>query len=178
MPPPRPGCCRRTQAESSSRGPFAGFPLRIIKVTPVCAIMAHTYEFGKSFPRGSARNSPWARERMEGMRARFLPWVGCGRRTPSQVLCPQGRGLVFSPLSTRSPRSCGLPLWAHPGPPQTAFFLLVLTPKLQGHHFPLHPPSSRPNLLTPSPHFPVCCCSWACLQRHKALRRALSEPTC
>ncbi|XP_052050963.1 probable mitochondrial glutathione transporter SLC25A39 isoform X5 [Apodemus sylvaticus] len=40
---------RRIQAESGTRGLFAGFLPRIIKAAPSCAIMISTYEFGKSF---------------------------------------------------------------------------------------------------------------------------------
>ncbi|XP_036079183.1 solute carrier family 25 member 39 isoform X7 [Rousettus aegyptiacus] len=40
---------RRIRAESGTRGLFAGFLPRIIKVAPSCAIMISTYEFGKSF---------------------------------------------------------------------------------------------------------------------------------
>nr|XP_020654959.1 solute carrier family 25 member 39 isoform X1 [Pogona vitticeps] len=36
-------------AESGTRGLFAGFLPRVIKVAPACAIMISTYEFGKSF---------------------------------------------------------------------------------------------------------------------------------
>ncbi|KAL1781007.1 solute carrier family 25 member 39 isoform X1 [Sigmodon hispidus] len=40
---------RRIQAESGTRGLFAGFLPRIIKAAPSYAIMISTYEFGKSF---------------------------------------------------------------------------------------------------------------------------------
>ncbi|XP_040845193.1 solute carrier family 25 member 39 isoform X1 [Ochotona curzoniae] len=40
---------RKIQAESGTRGLFAGFLPRIIKAAPSCAIMISTYEFGKSF---------------------------------------------------------------------------------------------------------------------------------
>uniref|UniRef100_A0A8C4YBT2 Mitochondrial glutathione transporter SLC25A39 n=1 Tax=Gopherus evgoodei TaxID=1825980 RepID=A0A8C4YBT2_9SAUR len=40
---------RRIRAESGTRGLFAGFLPRVIKVAPACAIMISTYEFGKSF---------------------------------------------------------------------------------------------------------------------------------
>ncbi|XP_029428754.1 solute carrier family 25 member 39 isoform X2 [Rhinatrema bivittatum] len=40
---------RRIKAESGTRGLFAGFLPRVIKVAPACAIMISTYEFGKSF---------------------------------------------------------------------------------------------------------------------------------
>ncbi|XP_075418063.1 mitochondrial glutathione transporter SLC25A39 isoform X1 [Tenrec ecaudatus] len=40
---------RRIQAESGTKGLFAGFLPRIIKAAPSCAIMISTYEFGKSF---------------------------------------------------------------------------------------------------------------------------------
>ncbi|XP_003786318.1 solute carrier family 25 member 39 isoform X2 [Otolemur garnettii] len=40
---------RRIQAESGTRGLFAGFLPRIIKAAPSCAIMISTYEFGKNF---------------------------------------------------------------------------------------------------------------------------------
>lgn len=40
---------RRIQAESGTRGLFAGFLPRIIKAAPSCAIMISTYEFSKSF---------------------------------------------------------------------------------------------------------------------------------
>ncbi|XP_048373101.1 probable mitochondrial glutathione transporter SLC25A39 isoform X2 [Sphaerodactylus townsendi] len=40
---------RRIQAESGTRGLFAGFLPRVIKVAPACAIMISTYEFGKTF---------------------------------------------------------------------------------------------------------------------------------
>uniref|UniRef100_A0A8U8BWB7 Mitochondrial glutathione transporter SLC25A39 n=1 Tax=Geospiza parvula TaxID=87175 RepID=A0A8U8BWB7_GEOPR len=39
----------RIRAESGTRGLFAGFLPRVIKVAPACAIMISTYEFGKSF---------------------------------------------------------------------------------------------------------------------------------
>ncbi|XP_010016196.1 PREDICTED: solute carrier family 25 member 39-like, partial [Nestor notabilis] len=37
------------RAESGTRGLFAGFLPRVIKVAPACAIMISTYEFGKTF---------------------------------------------------------------------------------------------------------------------------------
>ncbi|NXD26867.1 S2539 protein, partial [Spelaeornis formosus] len=40
---------QRIRAESGTRGLFAGFLPRVIKVAPACAIMISTYEFGKSF---------------------------------------------------------------------------------------------------------------------------------
>uniref|UniRef100_A0A8V0ZV80 Mitochondrial glutathione transporter SLC25A39 n=1 Tax=Gallus gallus TaxID=9031 RepID=A0A8V0ZV80_CHICK len=40
---------RRIRAESGTRGLFAGFLPRVIKVAPACAIMISTYEFGKTF---------------------------------------------------------------------------------------------------------------------------------
>lgn len=40
---------RRIQAQSGTRGLFAGFLPRVIKAAPSCAIMISTYEFGKSF---------------------------------------------------------------------------------------------------------------------------------
>ncbi|KAM6163465.1 mitochondrial glutathione transporter SLC25A39 [Rhynchocyon petersi] len=40
---------RRIQAESGTKGLFAGFLPRIIKAAPSCAIMISAYEFGKSF---------------------------------------------------------------------------------------------------------------------------------
>ncbi|KAL8175901.1 UNVERIFIED_CONTAM: hypothetical protein K2H54_013485, partial [Gekko kuhli] len=40
---------RRIRAESGTRGLFAGFLPRVIKVAPACAIMISTYEFGKAF---------------------------------------------------------------------------------------------------------------------------------
>ncbi|XP_033926017.1 mitochondrial glutathione transporter SLC25A39 isoform X1 [Melopsittacus undulatus] len=40
---------QRIHAESGTRGLFAGFLPRVIKVAPACAIMISTYEFGKSF---------------------------------------------------------------------------------------------------------------------------------
>ncbi|XP_075033389.1 mitochondrial glutathione transporter SLC25A39 isoform X1 [Mixophyes fleayi] len=40
---------RRIQAESGTRGLFAGFMPRVIKVAPACAIMISSYEFGKKF---------------------------------------------------------------------------------------------------------------------------------
>uniref|UniRef100_A0A8D0L935 Mitochondrial glutathione transporter SLC25A39 n=1 Tax=Sphenodon punctatus TaxID=8508 RepID=A0A8D0L935_SPHPU len=40
---------RRIWAESGTRGLFAGFLPRVIKVAPACAIMISTYEFGKTF---------------------------------------------------------------------------------------------------------------------------------
>ncbi|XP_032647474.1 mitochondrial glutathione transporter SLC25A39 isoform X3 [Chelonoidis abingdonii] len=40
---------RRIRAEFGTRGLFAGFLPRVIKVAPACAIMISTYEFGKSF---------------------------------------------------------------------------------------------------------------------------------
>ncbi|NXV71865.1 S2539 protein, partial [Atlantisia rogersi] len=40
---------RRIHAESGTRGLFAGFLPRVIKVAPACAIMISTYEFGKTF---------------------------------------------------------------------------------------------------------------------------------
>ncbi|NXC89645.1 S2539 protein, partial [Cercotrichas coryphoeus] len=40
---------QRIRAESGTRGLFAGFLPRVIKVAPACAIMITTYEFGKSF---------------------------------------------------------------------------------------------------------------------------------
>nr|XP_033774573.1 solute carrier family 25 member 39 isoform X1 [Geotrypetes seraphini]XP_033774574.1 solute carrier family 25 member 39 isoform X1 [Geotrypetes seraphini]XP_033774575.1 solute carrier family 25 member 39 isoform X1 [Geotrypetes seraphini] len=39
----------RIQAESGTRGLFAGFLPRVFKVAPACAIMISTYEFGKTF---------------------------------------------------------------------------------------------------------------------------------
>ncbi|KAL1762895.1 solute carrier family 25 member 39 isoform X1 [Sigmodon hispidus] len=39
----------RIQADSGTRGLFAGLLQRIIKAAPSCAIMISTYEFGKSF---------------------------------------------------------------------------------------------------------------------------------
>lgn len=43
------GAMRRIRAESGTRGLFAGFMPRVIKVAPACAIMISSYEFGKSF---------------------------------------------------------------------------------------------------------------------------------
>ncbi|NWY05648.1 S2539 protein, partial [Nothoprocta ornata] len=40
---------QRIRAESGTRGLFAGFLPRVIKVAPACAIMISTYEFGKTF---------------------------------------------------------------------------------------------------------------------------------
>ncbi|NWJ09160.1 S2539 protein, partial [Crypturellus undulatus] len=40
---------QRIWAESGTRGLFAGFLPRVIKVAPACAIMISTYEFGKTF---------------------------------------------------------------------------------------------------------------------------------
>uniref|UniRef100_A0A8C0FSF9 Mitochondrial glutathione transporter SLC25A39 n=1 Tax=Bubo bubo TaxID=30461 RepID=A0A8C0FSF9_BUBBB len=40
---------QRIHAESGTRGLFAGFLPRVIKVAPACAIMISTYEFGKTF---------------------------------------------------------------------------------------------------------------------------------
>ncbi|XP_009882161.1 PREDICTED: solute carrier family 25 member 39-like [Charadrius vociferus] len=40
---------RRIRAESGTRGLFAGFLPRVIKVAPACAIMISTYELGKTF---------------------------------------------------------------------------------------------------------------------------------
>ncbi|XP_069490391.1 mitochondrial glutathione transporter SLC25A39 isoform X2 [Ambystoma mexicanum] len=40
---------RKIQAESGTRGLFAGFLPRVIKVAPACAIMISSYEFGKTF---------------------------------------------------------------------------------------------------------------------------------
>ncbi|XP_026368452.1 probable mitochondrial glutathione transporter SLC25A39 isoform X1 [Ursus arctos] len=49
---------RRIQAESGTRGLFAGFLPRIIKAAPSCAIMISTYEFGKSFFQRLNREQP------------------------------------------------------------------------------------------------------------------------
>ncbi|KAK7799340.1 hypothetical protein U0070_021000 [Myodes glareolus] len=49
---------RRIQAESGTRGLFAGFLPRIIKAAPSCAIMISTYEFGKSFFRRLNQEQP------------------------------------------------------------------------------------------------------------------------
>ncbi|NP_001085722.1 solute carrier family 25 member 39 L homeolog isoform X1 [Xenopus laevis] len=43
------GAMRRIRAESGTRGLFAGFLPRVIKVAPACAIMISSYEFGKNF---------------------------------------------------------------------------------------------------------------------------------
>ncbi|XP_040186464.1 solute carrier family 25 member 39 isoform X1 [Rana temporaria] len=43
------GAMRRIRAESGTRGLFAGFMPRVIKVAPACAIMISFYEFGKKF---------------------------------------------------------------------------------------------------------------------------------
>ncbi|KAM8947313.1 mitochondrial glutathione transporter SLC25A39 isoform 1-T1 [Pelodytes ibericus] len=43
------GAMRRIWAESGTRGLFAGFMPRVIKVAPACAIMISSYEFGKTF---------------------------------------------------------------------------------------------------------------------------------
>ncbi|XP_053555961.1 probable mitochondrial glutathione transporter SLC25A39 isoform X1 [Bombina bombina] len=43
------GAMRRIKAESGTRGLFAGFLPRVIKVAPACAIMISSYEFGKNF---------------------------------------------------------------------------------------------------------------------------------
>ncbi|XP_053309298.1 probable mitochondrial glutathione transporter SLC25A39 [Spea bombifrons] len=43
------GAMRRIRAESGTRGLFAGFMPRVIKVAPACAIMISSYEFGKNF---------------------------------------------------------------------------------------------------------------------------------
>ncbi|XP_034990751.1 probable mitochondrial glutathione transporter SLC25A39 isoform X1 [Zootoca vivipara] len=40
---------QKIRAESGTRGLFAGFLPRVIKVAPACAIMISTYEFGKAF---------------------------------------------------------------------------------------------------------------------------------
>uniref|UniRef100_A0A6I8NVE6 Mitochondrial glutathione transporter SLC25A40 n=1 Tax=Ornithorhynchus anatinus TaxID=9258 RepID=A0A6I8NVE6_ORNAN len=40
---------RKIRVESGTRGLFAGFLPRVIKVAPACAIMISTYEFGKSW---------------------------------------------------------------------------------------------------------------------------------
>ncbi|KAM8988881.1 mitochondrial glutathione transporter SLC25A39 isoform 2-T2 [Ara ararauna] len=40
---------QRIRAESGTRGLFAGFLPRVVKVAPACAIMISTYEFGKTF---------------------------------------------------------------------------------------------------------------------------------
>ncbi|NXD66078.1 S2539 protein, partial [Eolophus roseicapillus] len=40
---------QRIRAESGTRGLFAGFLPRVIRVAPACAIMISTYEFGKTF---------------------------------------------------------------------------------------------------------------------------------
>ncbi|XP_061446717.1 probable mitochondrial glutathione transporter SLC25A39 isoform X2 [Rhineura floridana] len=40
---------QKIRAESGTRGLFAGFLPRVIKVAPACAIMISTYEFGKTF---------------------------------------------------------------------------------------------------------------------------------
>ncbi|KAM6176109.1 mitochondrial glutathione transporter SLC25A39 isoform 1-T1 [Erethizon dorsatum] len=49
---------RRIQAESGTRGLFAGFLPRVIKAAPSCAIMVSTYEFGKSFFQRLNREQP------------------------------------------------------------------------------------------------------------------------
>ncbi|XP_068118182.1 mitochondrial glutathione transporter SLC25A39 [Hyperolius riggenbachi] len=43
------GAMRRIRAESGTRGLYAGFMPRVIKVAPACAIMISSYEFGKKF---------------------------------------------------------------------------------------------------------------------------------
>nr|XP_060637104.1 probable mitochondrial glutathione transporter SLC25A39 [Anolis sagrei ordinatus] len=40
---------QKIRADSGTRGLFAGFMPRVIKVAPACAIMISTYEFGKTF---------------------------------------------------------------------------------------------------------------------------------
>lgn len=40
---------QKIQAESGTRGLFAGFLPRVVKVAPACAIMISSYEFGKTF---------------------------------------------------------------------------------------------------------------------------------
>ncbi|KAG8566476.1 hypothetical protein GDO81_013271 [Engystomops pustulosus] len=43
------GAMRIIRAESGTRGLFAGFMPRVIKVAPACAIMISSYEFGKNY---------------------------------------------------------------------------------------------------------------------------------